>query len=128
MDINSIFVDNEKLIKSVAIIGSRTFNDYNIIKDEFLKITNNIIVSKIISGGALGADKIGEKIALEFNIPITIFKPDWSLGKHAGFLRNSDIVINSDIIIAFWNGISKGTHDSIKKAKKLKKELYIIKI
>lgn len=128
MDINSIFIDNGKLIKSVAIIGSRTFNDYNIGKDEFLKITNNIIVSKIISGGALGADKIGEKIALEFNIPITIFKPDWNLGKHAGFLRNSDIVVNSDIVIAFWNGISKGTHDSIKKAKKLKKELYIIKI
>lgn len=115
-------------MKKIAIIGGRTFTDYNFAENEINKIINHNDISCVISGGARGADKIAEKYAILYNIPTEIIIPDWSIGRHAGFIRNSDIVNKSDIIIAFWNGISKGTLDSIKKAKKANKEMYIIDI
>jgi len=115
---------------NLAIIGSRTFDNYSYAKIEILDIIqkNNIQVTKIISGGATGADKIAEIFASEFNIPIEIIKPTWNLGKHAGLIRNTDIIKQSDYVIAFWNVESKGTLDSINKAKKLNKKLFIVKI
>ncbi len=113
---------------SLAIIGSRNFENYILAKNILLEIINenDLIVNKIISGGAKGVDKIAEKFAEEFNIDIEVIKPDWKkYGRSAGLIRNSDIIKNSDFIIAFWNGKSKGTLDSINKAKKLNKELII---
>lgn len=113
---------------NVAIIGSREFNDYKLLEKSILEIivNNNIDITKIISGGARGADKLSEIYANKYKIPIEIILPDWSIGKSAGFIRNSDIINKCDIVIAFWNGISKGTLDSIKKAKKLNKTVFII--
>jgi hypothetical protein len=111
-----------------AIIGSRTFNDYELMKTfiNSLKLDENLIISEIISGGAKGADKLGEKYALENKIEKTIFLPDWNTyGKSAGFIRNHDIINTSDIVIAFWDKISKGTKHSIDLATKLKKKIYI---
>ncbi len=108
---------------NIGVVGSRKYRNYralegvlkNYIKD------NNINEVKIISGGALGADKMAERFASENNYPIQIFEPNWTLyGKKAGFCRNEIIVKNSDVIIAFWDGISKGTESTIKIAKKIK--------
>jgi len=114
---------------NLAIIGSRTFNDYIYARDKILDIliTNNYFVSKIISGGAIGADQIAEIFAAEFYIPVDIIKPDWNLGRNAGFLRNTTIIDKSDIIIAFWDGKSKGTLDSINKAKNSNKNIFVFK-
>jgi hypothetical protein len=64
----------------------------------------------------------------EFNIPKIIIKPDWSIGKRAGYLRNTDIITQSDMVIALWNGRSRGTLDSINKANALNKKVFIVKI
>ena len=115
---------------NLAIIGSRSFNNYTYAKKEILNIIqdNKIPITKIISGGASGADKIAEIFASKFNIPIEVLLADWSKGKQAGVVRNTDIIKKSDYVIAFWDGISKGTLDSINKAKKLNKKLFIVKI
>jgi len=48
--------------------------------------------------------------------------PDYkSYGRYAPIRRNTDIINNSDYILALWDGNSKGTQDSIKKAKNLNK-------
>ncbi len=45
------------------------------------------------------------------------FIADWNkYGKSAGFRRNIDIVDNSDCVIAFWDGNSKGTLNSVTTA------------
>lgn len=107
----------------IGIIGSRTFDDYELLK----RSINLSGVSEICSGGAKGADSLAEKLAGEFSIPIKIYYPDWKLyGKIAGFRRNSDIVSYSDKIYAFWDGESKGTLDSINKAKKLNKPIMVV--
>ncbi len=107
----------------VAVIGSREFKDYNLMCETLKKFDITIL----ISGGAVGADSLGERYAKENNIETIIFKPDWNkFGKQAGFLRNTTIIENSDIVIAYWNGTSRGTADSINKAKNLNKQVIII--
>jgi hypothetical protein len=108
----------------VAVIGSRTFNDYELVKETLTKLD----ITLLISGGAKGADSLGERYANENNITTLIFKPDWERhGRGAGMIRNTDIVKNSDIVVAFWDGSSKGTLDSIRKVENLNKGLMIIK-
>ena len=106
-----------------AVIGSREFNDYEKLKE----ILSFFPITKIISGGARGADSLSERYAKENGIPTEIYLAQWDLfGKKAGFMRNTTIVENSDIVIAFWNQKSKGTRDSIGKASKMKKNTFIV--
>jgi len=95
----------------IAIIGSRTFNDYELLQETLENYKDQISV--IVSGGARGADTLGERWAKENNIKTDIYYPDWDKhGKSAGYIRNKDIVNNSDGVIAFWDGQSKGTQHS----------------
>lgn len=110
----------------IAVIGGRDFNN-----DTLLNNTMDTYKSKIsvlVSGGARGADSMGENWAKRNNIPTDIYIPNWNkFGKSAGFIRNKDIINNCDIVIAFWDGKSKGTANSIAIAKDLDKEIIIIK-
>ena len=107
----------------VAVIGSRGFNKYDLLKSTL----STIDISLIISGGAIGADTLAEVYAKEKGIETKIFLPDWKKhGKKAGFLRNTDIINESELVIAFWDGTSKGTKDSINKAEKLNKRVLTI--
>jgi hypothetical protein len=121
-DINPIY---EGEYMKVAVVGSRNFQDYDLLK----QILAEYEITEIVSGGAKGADSLGEKYANEHNLPIEIFKPDWKrLGRGAGPARNKTIVENADFVIAFWDGVSKGTQSSINIAKKLNKDLRIVMI
>ena len=109
-------------MNKVAVVGSRTYRDYNRVKEELDKLN----IQLIISGGAPGADFLAQEYARHNGLPILIFYPDWRIGKSAGFVRNEKIVSNADIVIAFWDGKSKGTLDSINHAKRLNKQLIIV--
>ena len=116
---------------NIAIIGSRSFNDYDRVKNVL-----DIVISKlqdkdiiIVSGGAKGADTLGEKYADENGYVKIIIKPNWTkYGKIAGMLRNTEIIEKADLVVAFWDGKSPGTKDSINKAKKLNKKLIVVNI
>jgi hypothetical protein len=111
----------------LAIIGSRTFNDYKLLCEKLNNINSIKKITLIVSGGANGADKLGEKYAKENNILTKIFLPDWkNFGKKAGYLRNIDIINESDCVIVFWDGVSKGTQHSINLAKKYQKKCLIV--
>lgn len=106
----------------VAIIGSREFNDYELLCNSLEKVKDKITL--IISGGARGADSLAERFASENNIKTLIYKPDWDkFGKRAGFLRNKDIIAAADIIVAFWDGASKGTESGINLAEQYEKRI-----
>jgi hypothetical protein len=86
----------------------------------------------IITGDAkTGADKFARDLAAELHIVPKVIQAKWKengkYNKAAGMMRNGDILAPADIVIAFWDGESKGTLDSIKKAIKLKKELHVIR-
>jgi len=110
----------------IAIVGSRNFNDYELVKKALDPVKNKI--TGIISGGAKGADSLAETYARQNGIITKIFLPDWEThGNSAGFIRNTEIVGAAQLVIAFWDGKSKGTKHSIDIANRLNKPLKIIK-
>lgn len=113
----------------LAIVGCRTFNDYDLLCTyaTYIAVKSPHSFVTIISGGARGADSLAEQYAREYGYDTKIFKPEWDkYGKAAGFLRNGTIVANCDMVLAFWDGKSQGTADTIARAKKAKKPTFII--
>lgn len=118
----------------VAIVGSRSYKDY----DSFCTQLKEVLVSSnvkdpvIISGGALGVDSMAKKYAKEHMLDFIEFNPYFKLDKTSAFsprhffVRNRQIVYNSDLVIAFWDGESRGTEHSIRYAQKLERKLIII--
>lgn len=112
----------------LAIIGSRSFDNYFLLCKEVESLPLYSLITKIVSGGSKGADYLGALYALDHGLSLTEYYPEWDkYGKRAGFIRNKTIIQNSDIVIAFHDGESKGTLNSIELAKKYKKECHIIK-
>lgn len=114
----------------LAVVGSRDFDDYDLVQDAVLTMGINYGISDfiIISGGAKGADSLAKKLAVCWGYPLIEFLPDWRLhGLKAGYLRNKQIVDECDYLIAFWDGKSKGTKHSIDLAERAGKLYKIIK-
>jgi len=81
----------------------------------------------IISGRAKGADRLGERFAQEHNIPTQLFPADWNThGRKAGFIRNLKMAKAADILIAFWDGQSRGTQHMIEAMQKLEKPVFLV--
>jgi len=112
----------------IIIAGTRTFNDYNLLKDKLDRAKAHFGAFEIVSGGAKGADSLGERYAHENNLPIKQFLPDWDkFKKSAGYRRNEDMAKYADACIVFWDGISKGTEHMINLAKQYNIQLSIVK-
>lgn len=106
------------------IAGSRTANRYEDLLHAISQCGWNI--TKVISGGAIGADTMGELWADEHKIPLQVFEPDWNkYGKSAGIVRNCEMAKNADALIAIWDGKSKGTKHMISEAEKLGLKVYV---
>jgi len=122
--IHKAVVENMK----IAIIGSRSFTDYELFKVKCDTILSNSKSITIISGGAKGTDRLAEKYAAEQNIPILIYKANWDLhGKSAGMKRNVLMLNDCTHVIAFWDGNSPGTLHMISQARINGKGLRVIK-
>ena len=97
----------------LAIVGSRTFNDYEKLVDFIDENYDFNEIDYIVSGGAKGADTLGERFAKEYGFDTIIFPTEWKkYGKRAGFIRNVQIIDECDECVCFWDGQSRGTkHD-----------------
>ncbi len=99
---------------TVIIAGSRTFKDFNLLCNVCDSLLTNAKTIEIVSGTAPGADKLGEQYAKQRNYKLKQFPADWEKhGKSAGYKRNKEMAEYSDILIAFWDGESKGTKHMI---------------
>ena len=111
---------------NLAIIGSRTFRNYKYVSDTIKDKYNIQDISNIISGGAEGVDTLAAMFAKENNINLIEYIPDWNrYGNKAAFIRNELIINSADEVLAFWDGKSKGTMQSIKIAKNKNKKITI---
>jgi len=117
----------------VIIAGGRDFSDYLKLKESCDKAllnkrtTHDIVVR---SGGAKGADLLGERYAKENGFTVQQFIPEWknadgTPNRAAGHIRNremadgnSEFTDKADALIAFWDGKSRGTKGMIDYAKK----------
>ena len=97
----------------VAVIGSRGLqvNDLGkYLPDE---------VTEIISGGARGVDTSAREYAMEHGLKLTEYLPEYDkYGRGAPLKRNITIIENADLVLAFWDGSSRGTKYVIDNCKK----------
>ena len=112
---------------NIAIVGGRNFKNYIKMKKYIEDNLNVSQIDNIVSGGAKGADSLGRRFAEEHNISMITHLPDWDrYGKSAGFKRNPLIVADADTVIAFWDGKSKGTKDTITLAREAGKFVQVV--
>lgn len=115
----------------VIIAGSRTIDDISEIEGaiDYALISWNLDLSaikEIVSGGARGADQLGECFAFENNISIKKFVPNWDAHrKIAGLIRNAEMAKYADKLIAIWDGKSTGTGHMISTMKHLGKDVVV---
>lgn len=112
----------------VIIAGGRDYTNFQqltLTMDALLKYKADVT---IISGGARGADSLGERYAKLRGYACIVIKPDWDkYGKRAGYLRNDDMLGVASAAVCFWNGISRGTSHMINITTRSGKPLRVIR-
>ncbi len=112
----------------IAIVGSRELGNISFAEELERHITLHSC-DAIISGGAKGIDSLAAQYARQHELELIEFRPDYAKnGRGATFIRNREIVDNSDMVVAFWNGTSKGTKYTIDYANKKGVKTLIISI
>ena len=113
----------------IIIAGSRSFLNYSFLEQECDRIIGDYPDKiTIVSGGAKGADRLGELYAEERGYNINRYPAEWDkYGKSAGYRRNEVMAQNADALFAFWDGESKGTGHMIDLANKHNLKVFVIK-
>lgn len=114
----------------VGIVGCRNYFNYDEFFDTLMSSMIDIYAHDltIVTGDAKGVDALAAQLAKEVRCPIVVCDADWNQGLKAGPIRNEKIVKQIDILVALWDGQSKGTKSSIDLAVKNKIQVLIIPI
>ena len=104
----------------LIVAGGRDFTNYKLLKEklDFLLSNTDKEEVTILCGMAKGADLLGKKYADENEIDVWEYPADGTKGKQAGYLRNSQMADEGTHLVAFHNGISRGTKHMIDLATK----------
>lgn len=114
---------SSKPVFRVIIAGSRHYADYSQLRD----VCDNLLADKcqtyrivIVSGGAQGADSLGENYARERGYALKRYPAQWDkYGRAAGPIRNAEMARNADALVLFWNGKSRGSLNMKEEAEKI---------
>lgn len=113
---------------ALIIAGTRTFTSeifLNVICKEI--IDHQLNPSLIISGGAKGIDKLGEKWAELYNVSVGVFPARWgAYGKIAGHMRNNEMADQGDVLLLLWDGKSSGSKQMLAAA--LQRKLMVVEV
>ena len=104
----------------VIVAGSRDITDYRLVEEAIQR--SGFHVTEIVSGTARGVDTLGETWALRAGVPVRQFPADWKrFGPSAGPRRNLEMIryaCEGGALVAVWDGVSRGTKNSIDLAHK----------
>lgn len=104
----------------IAVIGSRGLTVRNL--EKYLPKET----TEIVSGGAIGIDSCAREYALINKIKLTEFLPEYKkYGRYAPLKRNLQIIDYADLVLAFWDGKSRGTKYVIENCKKKNRKIRI---
>lgn len=111
------------------IAGSRDIGNYMLVRQAVALSGFKDQITEVVSGGARGIDRLGERYAKEEGIPYVVFTPEWEIyGKRAGILRNAEMADYADALIAIWDGESRGTKHMIDDARKKGLKVFVFKL
>ena len=104
--------------QSWGVVGYREFKDREAFDQALVGVAKiHGLPSRVVSGGASGADTMAREWAAERGIPFVEHLPE-RYTPAALLARNTLIVQDSTMVIAFLSPKSKGTRDTIAKARK----------
>jgi len=117
----------------LIVAGGRDFTDYKTLSKKLEAIRTVILQDgladdlEVVSGGARGADSLGERWARENHVSLKIFPADWDRhGKAAGPIRNKEMGDYADGLLAFWDGNSRGTQHMINYSKEKQLDVIVV--
>ncbi len=132
----------------VIVAGNRTFDNYALMKEQLDYYLQNVLPNVIIiSGKAKGADILGERYAAERELSVVKFPADWKdiyapgavakrnqygvYNSAAGHIRNGKMAKfaakhGKGLLVAFWDGNSRGTANMIEAANRYELQVRII--
>ncbi len=122
----------KKVERRVVVAGCRDYSNYeeaSAFIDACLQELKEEYEIIIVSGGAVGADALGERYAAENGLKLERHPADWkTYGRSAGPIRNRQMAELCDYAVCFWDGESRGTKSMIDSAKKCGKTVFIKEI
>lgn len=109
--------------EAVGVVGSRDFPWPDLVVALVSSLADGTLV---VSGGAPGVDTIAEQTARQRGLDVLVFPANWErFGRKAGPIRNAQIVAVADTVIAFWNGVSRGTLNTVAQASRAGKPVVV---
>ena len=108
----------------IAIVGSRHFAAPSRVADYVKSLPPK---SSIITGSASGVDAAATKAARETGIPVQVMTASFDELADSGrsAARNQRLVDACDVLVAFWDGSSKGTRATVERALDSGKEVHV---
>lgn len=107
----------------LAIVGSRGIKHADI---EAILRQHNLQPSTVISGGAVGVDTLAEQWARNNGVKVEIFKPDYKKHLRGAPIRRNELMAREcDMLLAIWDGKSKGTTHIMNYTRKLGKPVFV---
>lgn len=117
----------------IAVVGTRSFRDYGRFCRELgacieamcqERGSRNVV---LVSGGAEGPDQMARRYAAERRLRLIEYTPNWQAhGKGAAFIRNKQIVNAAHALVAFWDGLSRGTAHTLDCARQRDIAVHIV--
>lgn len=107
--------------RTVGVVGSRDYPELDRVRRLIDQLHPQVCV---VSGGARGVDReavMHAKGTGRLAVEITPYGDSREEWVSAAFARNGMIALVSDVVVAFWDGQSPGTADTIRRAMKLGK-------
>ena len=124
----------------IIVAGGRDFDDYGLVHETLSDYLDNFLdvgltdTVEIVSGRARGADRLGEIFAADCGYNVACFEANWQkYGKVAGPMRNVEMADYASedgyygVLIAFWDGESRGTAHMIKVAERKGLEVKVVR-
>jgi predicted Rossmann fold nucleotide-binding protein DprA/Smf involved in DNA uptake len=108
----------------IAIVGSRHFSEPERVTDYVKSLPPR---ASIITGSASGVDAAATKAARDKGISIQVMPASFDEMADAtkSAARNQRLVDACDVLVAFWDGSSKGTRTTVERALDSGKEVHI---
>lgn len=117
----------------VCIAGGRDFDDYEYLCScmESVKHLYWDKEIRVVSGAAKGADELGERWAADYGYVVDSHPPDYKkfegAERYAPLARNEEMAEQADVLVAFWDGKSRGTRHMIGCAFKQGLEIHVFR-
>jgi hypothetical protein len=112
----------------VVITASRSWTNTALIRDRLSRLPSG---TTIVHGGAPGGDTIADAEARALGLTVEVWPANWErYGRGAGVIRNLDMLDSTpqqptsdpppppDLVVAFWDGKSRGTKHTIDSAER----------